>query len=153
MPSVGEMAPEFQMLNQDGKSVKLSDYRGKKVVLYFYPKDFTPGCELQACNFRDNYAQIAAKNAVILGVSGDDVESHKKFQEAHHLPFTLLYDKDFAYAKAWECYATRTYPDGRTVTGIQRAQWIINENGKITDAQNPVKAPDSLPLALSKLSD
>jgi thioredoxin-dependent peroxiredoxin len=151
MPNVGDTAPDFELVNDEGKSVKLSDYRGKKVVLYFYPKDFTSGCELQACNFRDSYPDIAAKNAVVLGISADDVESHKKFREALNLPFNLLVDADFNLSKAWDCYGTKTYPDGNTFTGIQRAQWVIDEQGKIVDAQNPVKATESKALALQAL--
>lgn len=151
MPEIGDTAPDFEMLNEEGQSVKLSDYRGKKVVLYFYPKDFTQGCELQACSFRDAYPQIAAKNAVVLGVSADDVESHKKFREALNLPFTLLVDKDFEQSKAWESYGTKTYPGGQTFTGIQRGQYTIDENGKIIDKHTPVAANESTKLALEKL--
>src|SRR5512142_2484138 len=104
MPKVGESAPDFELLSDEGKPVKLSDFRGKKVILYFYPADFTSGCELQACSFRDAYPEIEAKNAVVLGVSPDGVDSHKKFREALHLPFHLLADTDLAQLKAWNCY-------------------------------------------------
>jgi peroxiredoxin Q/BCP len=151
MPTIGDMAPDFELLNDEGKRVKLSDYRGKKVVLYFYPKDFTSGCELQACSFRDSYPEITSKNAVVLGISADDVDSHQKFREALNLPFNLLVDEDFKLSQAWECFGTKTYPDGNTFTGIQRAQWVIDENGKIIDAHNPVKATESRTLALQVL--
>ncbi len=148
MPAVGQPAPDFEMLNDEGKPVKLSDYRGKKVVLYFYPKDFTSGCEMQACAFRDAYGQFTAANAVVLGVSADDVESHRKFREALNLPFNLLVDSDFVVSKAWESYGSRTYPDGRTFTGVQRSHFVIDEQGIIIDVQNPVPAPESAKLAL-----
>jgi peroxiredoxin Q/BCP len=151
MPKVGDTAPDFEMLNEEGKSVKLSDFRGKKVVLYFYPADFTSGCELQACSFRDAYPEIEAKNAVVLGVSPDTVESHKKFRDALKLPFHLLVDKDFQVTKAWDAFGSRTYPDGKTHTGVQRSHFVIDEKGKIVDAQTPVKANESTKLALEKL--
>jgi thioredoxin-dependent peroxiredoxin len=150
MPTVGEIAPEFELLDDEGKKVKLSDFRGKKVILYFYPADFTSGCELQACNFRDMYPQIEQKNAIVLGVSPDDVESHKKFREALHLPFHLLVDSDVAISKAWNCYGTRTYGDN-TFEGILRGHYVIDENGKIIDVQTPVKATESAKLAIEKL--
>ncbi len=151
MPTVGENAPDFEMLNDEGKPVKLSDYRGKKVILYFYPKDFTQGCEFQACSFRDNYAKIAAHNAVVVGVSADDVESHRKFREALNLPFTLLVDEEFVQSKAWDAYGTRTYGEGQTFTGILRSQFVIDESGVIIDAQAPVNYKESLRLALDKI--
>src|SRR5258708_18837330 len=151
MPKVGDTAPDFEALTDEGKPVKLSDFRGKKVVLYFYPADFTSGCELQACNFRDAYPEIQAKNAVVLGVSPDTVESHKKFRDALKLPFHLLVDSDNKLSRAWDCYGTRETPDGKTWTGGLRAQWVIDEKGKIVDAQTPVKANESKNLALAKL--
>src|SRR5574337_527867 len=106
MPAVGEVVPDFELLDDEGKRVKLSDFRGKKVVLYFYPKDFTSGCELQACSFRDAYADITAKNAVVLGVSPDGIESHKKFREALNLPFHLLADTGANLIKQWKLWGT-----------------------------------------------
>jgi peroxiredoxin Q/BCP len=146
MPTVGEMAPDFEMLNDEGKKVKLSSYRGKKVVLYFYPKDFTRGCELQACNIRDGYAKLAAHNTVVLGVSPDDVESHKKFRAELKLPFNLLVDVDHTYAKAWGAYGPR--PSGE---GVIRSQYVIDETGKIVAAQAPVQAPESFKKALESV--
>ena len=151
MPAAGEMAPDFEMMDDEGKKVKLSDFRGKKVILYFYPADFTSGCELQACSFRDAYPQIEAKNAVVLGVSPDDVESHKKFREALNLPFHLLVDKDFKVSKAWNNHGTRTDDKGVTKDFVQRGHYVIDEKGKIVDAQNRVKAAESKTLAVEKL--
>jgi peroxiredoxin Q/BCP len=151
MPGVGELAPDFKLSNDEGKPVQLSDFRGKKVVLYFYPADFTSGCELQACAFRDAYSQIEAKKAVVLGISPDSVESHKKFRDTLSLPFHLLVDSDFAQAKAWGCYGTRTNDDGTTSPRVLRSQYVIDEKGKIIDVQSPVKPNESVRLALDKL--
>lgn len=150
MPTVGEQAPDFEMLNDEGKPVKLSDYRGKKVILYFYPKDFTSGCEFQSCKFRDNFEAIAANNAVVLGVSADDVESHRKFREALSLPFPLLVDTDFAYSIAWGAFGEKQYPDG-VFKGIIRSQYVIDEEGKFIDVQAPVDYRKSIDLALAAI--
>jgi peroxiredoxin Q/BCP len=91
---VGDKAPAFSLKNTEGKTVKLSDYKGKKVVLYFYPKDMTPGCTKEACGFRDDYTQLKKRGVVVIGVSGDDQSSHQKFTEKYSLPFTLLSDPD-----------------------------------------------------------
>ncbi len=151
MPKVGESAPDFELMSDEGKPVKLSDYRGKKVILYFYPADFTSGCELQACTFRDAYPEIESKNAVVLGVSPDSVESHRKFREALHLPFHLLADPNLAQLKGWNAYGERKMPDGKTRMGVLRSHYVIDEKGKIVDAQAPVKANESTKLALEKL--
>lgn len=151
MPSIGDSAPDFELLDDEGKRVKLSDFRGKKVVLYFYPADFTSGCELQACKFRDAYPQIEAANAVVLGVSPDGVDSHRKFRAAHNLPFHLLVDPDYAVAQEWEATITHTSDSGTVRHRTKRSQYIIDEQGKITGAQVPVKAPESLRLALQEL--
>jgi peroxiredoxin Q/BCP len=150
MPTPGETAPDFELLDDSGTPVRLSALRGKKIVLYFYPKDFTSGCELQACAFRDHYAEIETKNAIVLGVSADGVDSHREFRAALNLPFRLLVDADFAQAKTWGAYGTKTYPDG-VFTGVIRSQFVIDEEGTIIDAQAPVSATDSLRLALEKL--
>lgn len=151
MPATGEKAPDFELKDEEGEPVKLSDYRGKKVVLYFYPQDFTSGCELQACSFRDSYPDIEAKNAVVLGVSPDSVESHKRFRETLGLPFHLLSDPDFKVSKEWDSMVTKTADDGTTRNRTQRGHFIIDENGKIVDTQAPVQAALSRKLALEKL--
>ena len=153
MPNVGDMAPDFELEDDEGKRVKLSDFRGQNVVLYFYPQDFTSGCELQACAFRDTYADFKARNAIIIGISPDGAESHRKFREAHNLPFKLLVDKDLQVSKAWNSAAERTSPDGRTALRIQRGQYVIDKTGKIIDVQTPVKATESKQLALDALRE
>ncbi len=151
MPAVGEMAPDFEMLSDEGKPIKLSDFRGKKVVLYFYPADFTSGCEFQACSFRDAYPQVEAKNAVVLGVSPDTVDSHHNFRETLKLPFHLLVDADRKVATAWDTVTERTDAEGKTKLHTVRSHFIIDEQGKIVEAQSPVKAAESAKLALEKL--
>jgi thioredoxin-dependent peroxiredoxin len=149
-PTTGQAAPDFELLNDEGKPFKLSDLRGKKVVLYFYPEDFTGGCELQACNFRDAYPKIEAKNAVVVGISPDSPERHKEFREALKLPFHLLSDKGAKVADAWGLWEERTNDSGK-IWRTTRAHFVIDENGKIVDAQAPVKAPESTPRALEAL--
>ena len=151
MTSIGETAPDFELPDDAGKKVKLSDFRGKKVILYFYPADFTSGCELQACKFRDAYPQIENANAIVLGVSPDSVDSHRRFREAHGLPFHLLVDKDLTVASAWDATYDQTDEQGKSTRRIRRSQYIIDEQGKITGMDVPVKAPESLRLALEDL--
>jgi peroxiredoxin Q/BCP len=145
------MAPDFELQDETGKPVKLSDYRGKKVVLYFYPADFTSGCELQACKFRDAYPQIEDANAVVLGVSPDTVDSHRRFKEAHNLPFTLLVDADRSLAGKWGNTSTVTREDGSEAVRYVRGQYIIDEDGRLVAAQSPVQAPQSLRMAFEGL--
>lgn len=147
----GDVAPDFETVTDAGEKVKLSDYRGRRVVLYFYPKDDTPGCTTQACNFRDGYAGIQAHNAVVLGVSPDSVESHKKFKSKFSLPFPLLVDEDHAIAEAYGVWAEKT-SYGKKYMGIVRSHFVIDENGKIVDARYNVKAEASLPEAMDILS-
>jgi thioredoxin-dependent peroxiredoxin len=151
MLNVGDRAPDFELPDDEGKPVKLSDFRGKKVVLYFYPADFTSGCELQACKFRDGYPQIEEKNATVIGVSPDSVDSHRRFREAHNLPFHLLVDKDFRVASLYNSVKSKADESGNTIRSIQRGQYVIDEDGVITDVQTPVQAPVSLRLALQAL--
>ena len=135
---VGQKAPDFTLTNDSGQTVKLSDFKGKKVVLYFYPKDDTPGCTKEACAFRDGQSEIRGHDAVVLGVSADSVESHKKFKNKFELNFPLLADTD---KKAVEAYGTWKEKSmyGKTYMGIERTTFIIDEHGKISHIFAKVK--------------
>jgi peroxiredoxin Q/BCP len=148
--NVGDMAPDFTAATDTGATVKLSDYRGKRVVLYFYPKDDTPGCTTQACGFRDNYLAIEEKNAVVLGVSPDGAKSHQKFKTKFNLPFTLLADEDHAIAEAYGVWVEKSMY-GKKYLGIERSHFVIDEAGKVVDAQVKVKPEDSVERALAIL--
>lgn len=151
-PKIGDLAPDFDALTDTGERVKLSDYRGQRVVLYFYPKDDTSGCTTQACGFRDDYPVIEEKNAIVLGVSPDGVESHQKFKAKYDLPFTLLVDQDHAVAELYGVWGEKSNY-GRTYMGVIRSHFVIDEEGKIIDARLKVKPADSVKLALQALGD
>ena len=139
MLEVGTKAPDFTLPDQDGVEHSLSDYRGKKVVLYFYPKDNTAGCTKQACGFAELYPQIQEKGAVVLGVSKDSVASHKRFQEKFGLPFTLLSDPDHEVIEEYGGWQEKKNY-GKTYMGIVRTTYLIDEDGIITSAKGKVKA-------------
>lgn len=147
---VGQAAPEFATLTDTGETVRLSDYRGKRVVLYFYPKDDTSGCTSQACGFRDNYIEIEEKNAVVLGVSPDGVKSHQKFRTKYDLPFTLLVDEDHTISEAYGVWQEKSMY-GKKYMGVVRSHFVIDENGKIADVQFKVSPQDSVSRALEAL--
>ena len=128
--NIGDKAPEFLGTDQDGKEIKLSDYKGKKIALYFYPKDLTAGCTAQACNLRDNYHELIAKGYVIIGVSIQDEKSHKKFIEKNNLPFPIIADTDLKLVKEFGVYGEKKMY-GRTYMGTFRTTFIINEDGVI----------------------
>lgn len=130
--SIGDSAPDFTSTDQNGQPVKLAAYRGKKVVLYFYPKDDTPGCTAQACSLRDNYADLRAAGYEVLGVSVDDEKSHQKFISKYALPFTLVSDTDNQVAEAYGVWKEKSMY-GRTYMGTVRTTFVIDETGKITD--------------------
>lgn len=138
---VGSKAPAFSLKNTDGKTVKLSDFKGQKVVLYFYPKDDTPGCTKEACSFRDNYAELQKRGVVVLGVSADDQKAHQKFTTKYSLPFTLLSDPEHTMLEKYHAWVEKSMY-GRTYMGIARITYIINEGGKIAHIFSKVK-PDS----------
>lgn len=142
MLKLGTKAPDFKLEDQKGEVHQLSDYLGKKVILYFYPKDNTSGCTKQACSFAQVYPDILEKNAVILGVSKDSVKSHKKFQEKYNLPFTLLADPDHKVIEAYDVWKEKKMY-GKTYMGIVRSTYLINEEGIIVKALEKVKPADN----------
>ena len=137
----GKPAPDFELQSDGGESVKLSDLRGKQVVLYFYPKDDTPGCTTQACGIRDAYGEFEQAGAVVLGVSPDDERSHVKFKQKFDLPFTLLADADHHVAEEYGVWAEKKY-QGRTYMGIDRSTFVIDEDGNVKKVMHKVK-PDT----------
>jgi peroxiredoxin Q/BCP len=141
MIEAGTRAPEFELAADDGSTVKLSDLRGKQVVLYFYPRDDTPGCTAQACGIRDQWTDFEGVDAVVLGVSPDDEASHRKFKEKYGLPFTLLSDPDHAVAEAYGVWGERSMY-GKTYMGINRSTFVIGDDGTVREAMYGVK-PDT----------
>ena len=139
MLEIGTKAPDFTLPDQDGVERSLSDYRGKKVILYFYPKDNTAGCTKQACGFAELYPQIQEKDAVVLGVSKDSVASHKRFQEKFDLPFTLLSDPDHRVIEEYGTWQEKKNY-GKTYMGTVRTTYLIDEEGTIISAKGKVKA-------------
>jgi len=138
---VGDKAPEFNVNDQDGNPVKLSDLKGKKVVLYFYPKDMTPGCTAEACNLRDNYKLLQKQGYEILGVSTDDEKSHKKFIAKEKLPFRLLADTDKQIHEAYDTWVEKSMY-GRKYMGTARVTFVIDENGMIEEIIQKVDTAD-----------
>jgi peroxiredoxin Q/BCP len=134
----GGRAPVFSLKDDEGKTVKLSNFKGKKVVLYFYPRDNTPGCTKEACAFRDVYDGILAKGAVVIGVSADSAESHRKFRERYGLPFYLLADEEHKTAEAYGVWAEKKLY-GKTYFGIVRSTFIIDEKGVVIKTFPKVK--------------
>jgi thioredoxin-dependent peroxiredoxin len=150
MPKVKEEAPDFELQSDDGRKVKLSDFRGHKVVLYFYPKDDTPGCTKEACGFRDAFAEYAARGVEVLGVSPDSVASHGKFKTKYELPFTLLADPSHAVAEAYGVWKQKTNY-GRTYMGIERTTFVIDEDGRISRVFPRVRAEGHAEQILEEL--
>ena len=142
MLEIGTKAPEFTLPDQDGRMHTLSEYRGQKVILYFYPKDNTAGCTKQACNFSELRPQFKEKGAVILGVSKDSVASHKKFQEKYGLAFTLLSDVDRTVIETYDVWKEKKNY-GKVSMGVVRTTYLIDENGMIVKAFDNVKAADN----------
>ena len=147
---VGDPAPDFELKSDTGDTVRLSDFRGRRVVLYFYPKDDTTGCTTQACGFRDAYPQIEERNAVVLGVSPDGEASHRKFKTKYNLPFTLLVDADHKVAEAYGVWGKKSLY-GKEYDGIFRSHFVIDEEGKLADAQVKVSPTDSVARALEAI--
>jgi len=139
--SVGDKAPAFSTTDQDCKPVKLSDYKGKKIVLYFYPKDDTPGCTKEACHFRDAWPKLRKKKVEVLGVSVDDAKSHRRFIDKFSLPFTLLADTDKKIVKDYGVWGEKSMY-GRKYMGTNRVTYLIDEKGKIAAVWPKVKVDD-----------
>lgn len=150
--TIGDMAPDFSLPSDSGATVRLSDLRGKRIVLYFYPKDDTSGCTTQACGFRDNYLQVEERNAIVLGVSPDGVKSHQKFKTKYDLPFILLADEDHAVADAYGVWGEKSMY-GKTYDGVIRSHFVIDEEGRIVDARVKISPTDSVEKALAALKN
>ena len=152
MLDIGTRAPDFTLPDQNGTPRSLSDYRGQKVILYFYPKDMTSGCTKQACAFGELYLQFREKGAVVLGVSKDSAASHKKLEEKYGLPFPLLADEDKAVIRAYDVWKEKKNY-GKTTMGVVRTTYLIDENGVIEKAFGQVKAADNPAQMLKALTE
>jgi len=150
-PKVGQKAPDFTVLNDKGEKVRLSDLKGKKVVLYFYPKDDTPGCTTEACAFRDGIDEIKKKGATVIGVSTDSVESHQKFKKKFDLNFPLLADTDKKLVEVYGTWKEKSMY-GRKYMGIERTTFIIDEQGKISHIFPKVKVSEHYDEVLEALN-
>lgn len=142
MLEIGTKAPDFSLPDQNGEIHSLEEYKGKKVILYFYPRDNTAGCTTQACGFAERYPQFLEKNAVVLGVSKDSVASHKKFEEKYELPFTLLSDTELSCIQAYDVWKEKNNY-GKKTMGVVRTTYLIDEQGIIVKAFGKVKAADN----------
>lgn len=147
MPSIGETAPDFELLNQDGEPTKLSDFRGQTVILFAYPKAATPGCTTQACGLRDAFPRFEAKNATVIGISPDEPKALKKWIEKEKLPYTLVSDPDHEVLEAWGAWGERSMY-GRKYMGVIRSHWVIGPDGKIVDEQLKISPKDSIKKAV-----
>ena len=150
MPEIGEKAPDFTATTDAGEEISLSSLLGKKVVLYFYPRDNTPGCTQEACDFRDRAEALAAKDAVVLGVSTDSVTSHQKFKAKHSLPFTLLADPDKELVNAYRVYQEKKQY-GRSFMGTVRTTFVIDPDGTIVNVFEKVRVKDHADAVLASL--
>lgn len=144
---VGQIAPEISLPASNGEQVKLSDFRGKNVVLYFYPKDMTPGCTTEACDFRDQHANFSELNAVIIGISPDPIDRHQKFIEKHDLPFLLLADENNEAAEAYGVWQLKKN-FGKEYMGIVRSTFIIDSEGKLVNEWRKVRVKGHVEDAL-----
>lgn len=147
----GDIAPDFTGKNQKGEGVKLSDYKGKKVILYFYPKDDTPGCTAEACNLRDNYSELIEKGFEVIGVSPDSEKSHNKFIDKYNLPFTLIPDENKEILMAYEAWGEKKMY-GKAYMGVLRTTYIINEEGRIEKIIRKVDTKNHTKQILDALS-
>jgi thioredoxin-dependent peroxiredoxin len=148
----GQPAPDFELTSDSGERVKLSDFRGKPVVLYFYPKDDTPGCTTQACGIRDSYETFGERGAVVLGVSPDDESSHVKFKEKYGLPFTLLADPEHEVAEKYGTWVEKTFA-GKHYWGVERSTFVVDRDGTIAKVMRRVKPDTHAADVLAALPD
>ena len=137
----GDTAPDFESIDQDGNPIKLSDFNGKEVILYFYPKDNTPGCTAESCNLRDNYEMLQKNGYIVLGVSSDNEKSHRKFIDKHELPFSLIADTDKSVHEKFGTWAEKSMY-GKKYMGTLRTTFVIDEKGKIEEVIEKVKTKD-----------
>lgn len=151
MPDKGQPMPDFSLKNQDGETVTLSDLRGKKVVLFAFPRADTPGCTRQACGFRDNFANILTKNATVLGISADSTEDLKKWQEKEGLQYDLLSDPDHVLLEQLGAWGEKTN-FGKTYVGVIRSHWVFDENGNVIDQRLNISPEDSVQKAYDILA-
>jgi thioredoxin-dependent peroxiredoxin len=147
----GHEAPDFELTSDAGERVRLSQFRGKPVVLYFYPRDDTPGCTAQACGIRDSYGDFEQRGAVVLGVSPDEESSHVKFKQKYGLPFTLLADPEHEVAEQYGVWGERKYM-GKTYMGVERSTFLIDEDGRIAKVMRRVKPDTHAELVLEALA-
>jgi peroxiredoxin Q/BCP len=147
----GHEAPDFELTSEAGERVRLSQFRGKTVVLYFYPRDDTPGCTAQACGIRDSYEDFEQRGAVVLGVSPDEESSHVKFKQKYGLPFTLLADPEHEVAEQYGVWGERKYM-GKTYMGVERSTFLIDEDGRIAKVMRRVKPDTHAELVLEALA-
>jgi peroxiredoxin Q/BCP len=152
MPAVGSSAPDFELPDQDGKTVKLSDFRGKRVVIFAYPKAATDGCTRQACGFRDNYPRIETSNAVVLGLSPDKPRALRKWKDAENFQYTLLSDPEHQVLDAWGAWGEKTM-FGKSYEGVIRSHWVIDEAGVVLDERIQISPEDSVQAALETLGE
>jgi thioredoxin-dependent peroxiredoxin len=150
MPTPGETAPDFELPNQDGETVKLSDFRGKKVILFAYPKAGTSGCTTQACGFRDALPQVNSTDVVVLGISPDAPDKLKDWQKAESLPYDLLSDPEHSTLEAWGAWGEKSMY-GKKYFGVIRSHWIIDEDGTVIDEQIKISPKKSVEKALKAL--
>jgi peroxiredoxin Q/BCP len=151
MLKLGDLAPAFTLASTSGRTLSLADLRGRRVVLYFYPKDDTPGCTRESCDFRDNLARLRGHGAVVLGVSRDSIGSHEKFKKKHALPFELLSDPDAEVGKAYGAFGPKMMY-GKKVVGTIRSTFVIDDNGRIAALWSPVRVDGHVDAVLAALA-
>ena len=149
MPAIGQAAPDFELLNQDNQPVRLSDFRGKKVVLFAYPKAGTPGCTTQACGFREQFPKLTAANVTVLGISADTPKDQLKWKQEEKLPYDLLSDPNHAVLEVWGAWGEKVNY-GRKYLGIIRSHWVIDEQGVVVDEQIGISPEKSVEKAVAQ---